>query len=53
MGLSFSYKLFETFSTAMQWIAENKLGVAGCCHIDDFFLFVSPNYKRTLADLTY
>jgi hypothetical protein len=26
MGLSFSCKLFETFSTAVHWIIDHKLG---------------------------
>jgi hypothetical protein len=30
MGLSFSCKLFETFSTAVHWIIDHKLGGSGC-----------------------
>lgn len=42
MGLSYSCSLFETFSTALQWIATEKLGISGCVHILDDFMFVSP-----------
>jgi hypothetical protein len=33
MGLSFSCKLFETFSTAVHWIIDHKLGGSGCVHL--------------------
>jgi hypothetical protein len=37
MGLSFSCKCFETFSTAVHWIIDHKLGGSGCVHyLDDF-----------------
>ena len=42
MGLSFSCKLFETFSTAVHWIIDHKLGGSGCVHFLDDFLFVGP-----------
>jgi hypothetical protein len=42
MGLSLSWKLFETFSTAVHWIIDHKLGGSGCVHILDDFLFVGP-----------
>jgi hypothetical protein len=42
MGLSFSCKLFETFSTAVHWIIDHKLGVSGCVHFLDDFLFEGP-----------
>ena len=39
-GLSHSCFLFEVFSTALHWIAENQLGISGCAHIlDDFLLW--------------
>ncbi|XP_056017308.1 uncharacterized protein LOC130053772 [Ostrea edulis] len=46
MGLSYSCQLFEVFSTSLHWIAENKLGIQGCVHILDDFLFVSPAPAR-------
>ena len=42
MGLSYSCSLFEQFSTALHWIALNKLGVHDCVHVSDDFLFVVP-----------
>ena len=51
-GLSYSCALFETFSTALLWIVENKLNIPGCAHILDDFLFVgSSGYGRCLVDL--
>lgn len=42
MGLSYSCNLFEKFSNAVHWIVENKLGIQGCVHVLDDFLFISP-----------
>ena len=42
MGLSLSCKFFETFSTAVHWIIDHKLGGSGCVHLLDDFLFVGP-----------
>ena len=42
MGLSYSCNLFEQFSTALHWIAMNKLGIHDCVHVLDDFLFVAP-----------
>ena len=51
-GLSHSCFLFQIFSTSLHWIAENKLGIPGCAHILDDFLFVGPpDYNSCLADL--
>lgn len=41
-GLSYSCNLFEKFSSELQWILENKFGVAHCVHILDDFLFIGP-----------
>ena len=50
-GLSHSCFLFEIFSTSLHWIDENKLGIPGCAHILDDFLFVGPpDYISCLAD---
>ena len=40
MGCSISCKLFEEFSTAIQWILTTKFHVAGVVHVLDDFLFV-------------
>ncbi|XP_069109712.1 uncharacterized protein [Argopecten irradians] len=53
MGCSISSRLFETFSTAIHWILEHKLQVAGVVHVLDDFLFVGPpNTEQCLKDLT-
>lgn len=51
MGLSSSCRLFECFSTSLQWIADTKLKVFGCAHILDDFFFVAPSYSRASTDL--
>ncbi|KAK6169930.1 hypothetical protein SNE40_018448 [Patella caerulea] len=51
MGLSESCKLFERTSSALEWIAVNKLGASGVVHVLDDFLFVERtvnNCTRTL-----
>lgn len=42
MGLSFACNLFEKFSSAMHWVINNKLQIAGCVHLLDDFLLVGP-----------
>lgn len=42
MGCSISCSIFETFSTALQWIACTKFGVPTMLHILDDFLFLGP-----------
>jgi hypothetical protein len=52
MGLSYSCNLFEQFSCAIHWIAETKLGILGCVHVIDDFLFISPpDYKQASENL--
>ncbi|KAK6195007.1 hypothetical protein SNE40_000528 [Patella caerulea] len=48
MGLSESCKLFERISSALEWIAVNKLGASGVVHVLDDFLFV----ERTVNNCT-
>ena len=42
MGCSVSCQLFETFSTAIQWILTSKLGLPHMSHILDDFIFFGP-----------
>ena len=42
-GLSFACNLFKKFSTALQWMLTEKLGVQHCVHILDDFLFIGPS----------
>ncbi|MEW8547281.1 MAG: hypothetical protein AB2693_27555 [Candidatus Thiodiazotropha sp.] len=44
MGSSSSCKIFERFSTALEWIASNKFGCGDIIHILDDFLFVGKTY---------
>ena len=43
LRLSLPCRIFETFSHAVHWIAEKKLGIPGVAHILDDFLFVCGN----------
>ena len=40
MGCSISCKLFEEFSTALQWILQNKLDTPAVVRVLDDFLFI-------------
>jgi len=52
MGASSSCQIFESFSSSLQWIMENKYGASGVSHIIDDFLFVEPpNSDKCLLDL--
>ena len=42
MGFSSSCKTFETFSTAIEWIVQQKLNVKYILHLLDDFLIVAP-----------
>ena len=46
MGCASSCLTFETFSTALEWVARHKLGCTGVVHILDDFLF----FGRTLNE---
>lgn len=43
MGCSSSYKTFEIFSSAIEWIAQKKLHIDHILHLLDDFLIVSPS----------
>lgn len=51
MGCSTSCKLFEDFSTALQWIAQNKLAIRDIIHILDDFLIVSQSFSSCQESL--
>ncbi|MES9883311.1 MAG: reverse transcriptase domain-containing protein, partial [Sedimenticola sp.] len=46
MGASSSCKIFEAFSTALEWIARQKCGCHSIIHILDDFLFIGESYER-------
>lgn len=43
MGCSSSCLTFETFSTAVEWVAHNKLNIDYILHLLDDFLLVAPS----------
>lgn len=43
-----SCKIFEEFSTAVEWIAYNKLGIAHVVHIFDDFFFIKNSKQLTM-----
>ena len=51
MGYSSSCNIFETFSTALEWIAMNKLNASAVIHILDDFLFIAPSKEKCQGDL--
>ncbi|XP_045626177.1 uncharacterized protein [Procambarus clarkii] len=46
-----SCRIFETFSSALQWILAEKLGVQDVVKVLDDFLFVSSTYNECLRSL--
>ena len=52
MGCSSSCAIFEAFSTVLEWLAINRLGVSGVLHILDDFLFIADSQDKCHADLT-
>ena len=51
MGCSPSCNIFETFSTALECIAMNKLNASAVIHILDAFLFIAPPKEKCQGDL--
>ena len=47
MGCSISCAIFEAFSSAIEWIAKNKLDIPYMTHVLDDFLIVAPSYKES------
>ncbi|XP_077977132.1 uncharacterized protein LOC144432735 [Glandiceps talaboti] len=52
MGCSASCQIFESFSTAMEWISLHKYGAMVVIHILDDFLFLADTHHKCLSDLT-
>ena len=50
-GASSSCRLFEAISTALEWIALNKLGCAVVVHILVYFLFINSTEEGCTRDL--
>ena len=51
MGLSSSCAIFESFSTALEWLSINQLGACAVVHILDDFLFIAKSKEKCVGDL--
>ena len=51
MGCASSCKTFESFSTAVEWIAQEKLGIANLLHLLDDFLLIQPTEDQCSKSL--
>lgn len=51
MGCSSSCSIFEAFSSALEWVAKQKLGISGMVHVVDDFLILSESYDKCAADM--
>ena len=51
MGCSSSCKTFEAFSTATEWIAQDKLGIANLLHLLDDFILIQPTEDQCSTSL--
>ena len=51
MGCSSSCAIFEAFSDALHWIAEQKLHVSYIVHFLDDFLFLASSESKCLTDM--
>ena len=54
MGCASSCRTFETFSTAIEWIAQHILGISNIIHVLDDFLICESSFdlcKRSLENL--
>ena len=52
MGLSSSCKTFEALNTAVQWIAQTKLGISYMLHLLDDFFIISGSHEQCSRELT-
>lgn len=51
MGLSSYCKIFQCFSSALEWIAKSKLGILGVLHLLDDFLIDNKSLSSCANDL--
>jgi len=51
MGASSSCAIFDTFSSCLEWVAINKLGVTSMLHVLDDFLIMAVGEDRCRRDL--
>ena len=46
MGCASSCRIFESFSTSLEWVAKNKLGAENVAHTLDDFLFAERTFHQ-------
>ena len=51
MGLSSSCAIFESFSTALEWLSINHLSACAVVHILEDFLFIAKSKEKCVGDL--
>ena len=51
MGCASSCKTFEAFTTAVEWIAQEKLSIANLLHLLDDFLLIHPTEDQCSKSL--
>ena len=49
VGCRTSCKIFEEFSSALEWIAVNKLGISGMVHVLDDFLIIEASKQEAVV----
>ena len=52
MGASSSCKIWESFSTALEWIAKSKLATSGVLHLLDDFLLIDKTFSACEQNLS-
>lgn len=51
MGLAESCRIFEEFSTSLEWAAKSKLGITEVIHVLDDYLFLEKSVNRCSESL--
>ena len=52
MGASSSCKIWESFSTSLEWIAKSKLAISGVLHLLDDFLLIDRTFSACEHNLS-
>ena len=52
IGASSSCKIWESFSTALEWIAKSKLAISGVLHLLDDFLLIDKTFSACEQNLS-
>ena len=51
MGGASACSIFEMFSTSLEWVTMNKLGVTKVVHVIDDFLFMADSLEKCERDM--